>query len=90
MLVVGSPTHGGFPSPEIDSLLRKLPALEGFRVASFDTRAKTTIFGYAAPKIAKRLEEKGGNLARPPEGFFYFGDEGSASRGRTGADSAMD
>jgi flavodoxin len=76
LLIVGSPTHGGFPSPAIDGLLKALPALAGRDVAAFDTRTKRTIFGYAAPRIARRLEKSGGKLVAPPEGFFVAGKEG--------------
>ena len=76
LVVVGSPTHGGFPTPGIDGLLKALPALEGVKVAAFDTRTKRTIFGYAAPRIARRLEKSGGNLLAPAEGFFVLGIEG--------------
>jgi flavodoxin I len=76
LVVVGSPTHGGFPTPGIDGLLKALPALEGVKVAAFDTRTVRTIFGYAAPRIARRLEKRAGKLAAPPEGFFVLGMEG--------------
>jgi flavodoxin len=76
LLIVGSPTHGGFPTPAIDGLLKALSALEGLNVAAFDTRTKRTIFGYAAPRIARRLEKSGGELRMPPEGFFVLGMEG--------------
>jgi flavodoxin len=45
LLILGSPTHGGFPTPEMDRLLRASPALEGTSVAMFDTRTSTTVFG---------------------------------------------
>jgi flavodoxin I len=81
LLIVGSPTHGGFPMPEIDGLLKTLPALEDASVAVFDTRTKRTIFGYAAPRIARRLEKNGGNLLAPPEGFFVLGIQGPLKDG---------
>jgi flavodoxin len=76
VLIVGSPTHGGFPSEAIHNLLKAMSALEGIDTAAFDTRTKTTIFGYAAPKIAKSLKKKGANLLLLPEGFFVLGTEG--------------
>ncbi len=76
LVIVGSPTHGGFPTPAIDGLLKALPALEGLNLAAFDTRTRRTIFGYAAPRIARRLEKSGGKLAAPPEGFVVKGMEG--------------
>jgi flavodoxin len=81
LLVVGSPTHGGFPVEEVHSLLEASPALSGIDVAAFDTRTKRTIFGYAAPKIAKRLKSQGGVLRVPPEGFLMRGVEGPLQEG---------
>jgi flavodoxin I len=81
LLIVGSPTHGGFPSEGIHSLLKAPLALKGVNVAAFDTRTRTTIFGYAAPKIARSLEKNGGNLVAPPEGFFVLGMHGPLKDG---------
>jgi flavodoxin len=75
LFIIGSPTHGGFPTPSIDALVKALPALGGAKVAAFDTRTRTTIFGYAAPKIARKLEKAGGTLVAPPEGFFVRGTQ---------------
>ena len=76
LVIVGSPTHGGFPTPGIDGLLKASPPLDGLNVAAFDTRTKRTIFGYAAPRIARRLEKSGGKVRLPPEGFLVLGMEG--------------
>jgi flavodoxin len=81
LLMVGSPTHGGFPAPGIDAFLKALPALAGLYVAAFDTRTKRTVFGYAAPRIARRLEKAGGKLRTPPEGFLVLGMEGPLAEG---------
>lgn len=81
LLIIGSPTHGGFPAEGIDGLLKQSPDLEGINVATFDTRTKRTIFGYAAPKIARRLKKRNGNLLAPPEGFFVQGMEGPLKEG---------
>lgn len=81
LLIVGSPTHGGFPAPGIDAFLKALPALGGLHAAAFDTRTKRTVFGYAAPRIARRLEKAGGKLLAPPEGFFVLGMEGPLAEG---------
>jgi flavodoxin len=81
VLILGSPTHGGFPTEAIDGLLKALADLEGTDVVAFDTRTKRTIFGYAAPKIARRLEKKGGRLLAPPEGFFVRGKKGPLGDG---------
>ena len=81
LLILGSPTHGGFPTESIYGLLKALLALEGVSVAAFDTRTKTTIFGYAAPKIAKALQRNGANLLVPPEGFLVLGMHGPLKDG---------
>ena len=86
LLIVGSPTHGGWFTPEIKGLLEASPALEGVNVAAFDTRTATIWnrilpFGYAAPRIARTLEGNGGNLLAPPEGFVVLGIEGPLKDG---------
>ena len=81
LVFVGSPTHGGFPTEGIHSLLKDSRAFEDIRTAAFDTRTKTTIFGYAAPKIAKYLTKDGAELLAPPEGFFVLGTEGPLMNG---------
>ena len=81
LLILGSPTHGGFPSEGIYGLLKAPLDLEGVNVAAFDTRTKTTIFGYAAPKVAKGLQRNGGNLLAPPEGFVVLGMHGPLKDG---------
>jgi len=86
LLIVGSPTHGGWFAEGIRDLLEASPALEGIHVAAFDTRTVTIWnrilpFGYAAPRIAQRLEEKGGILLAPPEGFVVLGTKGPLREG---------
>jgi flavodoxin len=97
LLLVGAPTHGSQPSPPVHDFLNRIPdgALRGVKVAAFDTRTdmdKQTgalrwmarIFdrpGYAAPKIAARLERKGGQVVVPPEGFIVLGTEGPLEDG---------
>lgn len=90
LLVVGSPTRAFTLSDKTKELLASLPAggLQGVRAAAFDTRMLAEdvknavytffsgIFGFASPKIAKRLEKKGANLILPPEGFAVTGGEG--------------
>lgn len=73
LVIVGSPTHGGFQTEGINELVKTSSA--------FDTRTKRTIFGYAAPKIAKNLEKNGGALVAPPEGFFVLGKKGPLKDG---------
>jgi flavodoxin len=86
LLIVGSPTQGGRPTPAIQDFLNKIsePAIRGINVAAFDTRLLTRlvrIFGYAADKIADRLKKNGGTLIASPEGFFVKGKEGLLEEG---------
>jgi len=86
LLVVGAPTYGGRPTPAMKEFLRKLPgtAVDGVGIAAFDTRISQKwvgIFGYAAGKIARSLQKKGGRLIVNPEGFFVRGTEGPLKEG---------
>ncbi|MBM3129434.1 MAG: flavodoxin family protein [Chloroflexi bacterium] len=81
LLIVGSPTHGGFPTEGIHRMLKASLVLKEVNVAAFDTRTATTIFGYAAPKIARSLQKNGGNLLALPEGFLVKGMEGPLKDG---------
>ena len=86
LLIVGSPTQGGRPTPAIQDFLNKIPepAIKGVNVAAFDTRFSTKlvgIFGYAAGKIANSLKRKGGTLILSPEPFFVKGKEGPLKEG---------
>ena len=86
LLIVGSPTQGGRPTPAIQDFLNKVsePAIKGINVAAFDTRFSTRlvgIFGYAAGRIADSLKRKGGTLILSPEGFFVKSKEGPLKAG---------
>ena len=86
LLIVGSPTQAGRPTPAIRDFLSKVQktALRGINVAAFDTRISTRwvgIFGYAAGRIAVILKRKGGTLIGSPEGFFVKGKEGPVKEG---------
>jgi flavodoxin I len=86
LLIVGSPTHGGRPTPAMRDFLKQVPklALKDTNVAAFDTRLPTRwlrIFGYAAGRIAGSLKRKGGALIASPEGFFVDGTEGPLKEG---------
>ena len=94
LLIVGSPTHGGTAKQSLLLFLKTIPDnyLEGKYVGTFDTRfdekklklaLKLLIktIGYAASKIAKILEAKGGTLIRPPEGFFVKDTNGPLTDG---------
>jgi flavodoxin len=86
LLVVGAPTHGAKPSPDMQAFLDQIGArgLAGVKVAAFDTRMTVrliTMFGTAAPKIAKALQEKGGAQVGKPVGVFVKGGEGPLKEG---------
>jgi len=86
LLIVGSPTHGGRPTPAVQDFLNKVPKLspQVINVAAFDTRIQTKlvkVFGYAAGRIANNLKKKGGNLIASPEGFFVTGGQGPLKEG---------
>jgi len=86
LLIVGSPTQGGRPTPAIQDFLDKIakPTIRGINVAAFDTRFSTKlvkIFGYAAARIADSLKKNGGTLLGSPEGFFVTGKEGPLKEG---------
>jgi len=79
LLIIGSPTHGALPTEAVQALVDKIgpPPREGSRVATFDTRLTWGFLerwgGFAAPKMADTLEEKGWTLAGEPGGFFVKG-----------------
>lgn len=85
LLIVGSPTHGGRPTPAVQEFLNKVTKLpQAINIAAFDTRSQTKlvkIFGYAAGRIAGNLERKGGALIASPEGFFVTGTKGPLKEG---------
>ncbi|HJT59019.1 MAG TPA: flavodoxin family protein [Ktedonobacteraceae bacterium] len=89
LLILGSPVHGGRPTPALDTFIKKLPAnaLMGMSVAAFDTRFEAvdqgiglrilmSVIRYAAERIAKDLVKKGGKLVVNPEGFIVENKEG--------------
>ena len=94
LLIVGSPTHGGRAKPSLQVFLDQIPenALKNIKIAVFDTRflekdlnfalrllIKT--FGYAAPKMADLLKNRGGELIVQPEGFIVIKKEGPLKEG---------
>jgi flavodoxin len=86
LVIVGSPTHGGRPTKEMQGYFSDLngTALEGVDVTAFDTRFNAfwvKIFGFAAGRIANVLKSKGGHLIETPEGFFVKGTEGPLVEG---------
>jgi len=86
LLIVGSPVQGGRPLPTVKAFLGRIPAraLEGVRVAAFDTRMTMWIarlFGWAADRILAALKAKGGQEASPPQGFIVTGRAGPLKEG---------
>jgi flavodoxin I len=88
LLIIGSPTHGSMPTEAVQGLLAKIgsPARGGAKVATFDTRLSWGFLerwgGFAAPKMADTLKEKGWTLAGEPGGFFVKGlKKGPLKRG---------
>lgn len=86
LLVVGSPTLGGRPTPAVQEFLNKIPrdALKEVNAASFDTRFSAKwvkIFGYASDKIAASLKTKGVKAFLSTEGFFLKRKEGPLDPG---------
>lgn len=94
LLIVGSPTQGFRATKPVQTFIESIPGdiLKGIDVAAFDTRMPESdagkglrfimkMGGYAAPRIAKALEKKGGNLVVPQEGFFVKDKEGPLKEG---------
>jgi len=86
LLIVGAPTQGGRPTDAAQSFLNGLSAgaLAGIRVAGFDTRLTSKwvgIFGYAGPRIAAALQDKGGTAVGSPGGFYVKGKQGPLVEG---------
>jgi flavodoxin I len=88
LLIIGSPTHGSLPTEAAQGLVAKIgsPARESAKAATFDTRLTWKFLerwgGFAAPKMADTLKEKGWTLAGAPGGFFVKGlKKGPLKRG---------
>ena len=94
VLIVGSPTQGFRPTKPVQAFIDNIPegSLKDVKVLAFDTRMSAAesgralgviirMGGYAASRIAKALEKKGGNLVTDPEGFIVKGREGPLKEG---------
>jgi flavodoxin I len=94
LLIIGSPTQGFRATKPVQAFIERIheSSLKGMKVAAFDTRMSEAdvgkglrfimkLGGYAAPRIAKALKKKGGNLVVPPEGFFVKDKEGPLKEG---------
>lgn len=89
LVIIGSPTHGGRPTPKTQEFLDQISsgALEGIAVATFDTRLAADrqtwplrllmkVIGYAAPKMMATLVSKGAKKVIPPAGFIVETKQG--------------
>lgn len=87
LLILGSPTHGGRPTKDVQALLNNQQfTLKGIKVAAFDTRGDsviTKIFGYAATRLAESLQKKGNILIGEPMGFIVKSTKGPLKDGET-------
>jgi flavodoxin len=86
LLIIGAPTYGGRPTPNMKEFLNRIKAvsLKNVKIAAFDTRfpaAWVKMFGFAAGKIEKRLKSQGGESVIKPEGFFVSGTKGPLVEG---------
>ncbi len=94
LLIVGAPTQAGRASKPLQAFLNRIPqdGLNNINVAAFDTRFSIEgrrwlmrtfleMLGYAAGRIAKGLQGKGGQLVAPPEGFIVKDKEGPLKEG---------
>ena len=84
VVIIGSPTHGGWYTEGIQNLLKAESAFKGLNLAVFDTRTKRSLFGFAAPRMARSLEKSGANLLAKPEGFVVLGMKGPLKHGELG------
>lgn len=94
LLIVGSPTRGFVPTPNISSYIEGFDRFEpGKAAAAFDTRLDLDsvqpaplrwvmdVGGYAAARIAASLERQGFVLKGEPAGFLVQGAEGPLKEG---------
>ena len=79
LLILGSPTRGALPTEAIQALIERMeaPTCKGAHAATFDTRLAWPFLerwgGFAAPKMAEALKERGWALAGAPGGFYVRG-----------------
>ena len=85
LLVVGGPTHRHGISATLREALACLGdrALDGIRVAVFDTRAHgaRVVTGSAAVKLGRTVRRHGAWLVVPPASFIVSGTRGPLERG---------
>lgn len=95
LLIIGAPTHSAGPSPTTKNLLQRIDRsiIKGKPIATFDTRLTESAFdkkwlsklvfamGFAAPKIARDLKQKGAQIVGKPGDFYVTGGEGPLKDG---------
>ena len=84
LVIVGAPTQGGRATDAMRAFLDRVPALDGAKVAVFDTRLRARwvkVFGFAAGKIAEKMKLLGATLVVEPEGFIVEGKKGPLAGG---------
>ncbi len=86
LIVLGSPTQAGRPTPGMQAVLDRLQFAPGKapEIAVFDTRVAmkfAKLFGYAAPRMATQLEKKGCRVRGEAQGFIVKGREGPLLEG---------
>ena len=85
LLVVGGPTQGHRPRPDLRSWVAEIPAkvFERTVLATFDTRLNWPAFlaGSAAKSLAHVARHHQARLAVPPESFIVTKSEGPLAEG---------
>lgn len=94
LIVIGSPTHGGKPTENIQKLLKDLGGqfFKNKKVAAFDTSIPTkghgiflkillSVIKYAAPKIAEQVKQNGA-IVLDTRSFWVSGKEGPMQAGQ--------
>ncbi len=81
LLIVGSPTQGGRPTPAIRLFFDRITeqSLKNVKTAVFDTRLSTKLvilFGYAAGRIVTMLKSKNSTALSPVGAFIVRGSKG--------------
>jgi len=76
LVIIVSPTHGGFPTENIHHLVKVSAAVEGIQAADFDNPTKKTIFGEAALEMVRNLRKAGAKPAAAREGYLVVGMDG--------------
>ncbi len=94
LLIIGSPTHGGRPTAMIQKLVDRIIDIstDQQKCACFDTRYAEenvdwnlrmlmNVIGFAAPKMAEKLEESGRQEVLAYEGFIVTERDGPLQSG---------